>query len=950
MSRQFLTVVSIALMVLSCGETSVLHSGKEGSNSSSLLTTSEQKSGVTLDSQNIVIVDTLKTRRADSVRSITADSSLITFNDSLLVVRGDTTSLLQDSTAVIALSPEDSAARRGSLLYPAFSSARDSIVEDFSDGKRMVYYYGDVSVKYGNLELKSDYMAYDMDTKTVFASGIKDTSGVLQGKPEMTEGTEKYVMETVYYNFESRKARITNMITQESEGFLHGTLLKKMPDNSINIAGGKYTTCDHEHPHFYLQLTNAKVINQPNKVTVFGPAYLVVEDVPTPFALPFGFVPSQVTRASGILIPSFNEEAARGFALKGLGYYFVLSDHLDVTLTTDLFSLGSWNALLTSRYKKRYKYDGNFNLNYSVNQTGEEGSPDFYRSKDFAVRWSHSQDPKSRPGTSFRASVNFSTPMNDRFNSYDIQQSLQNQISSSISYGKSLTNFNISANLLHSQNSLDSSYAFTVPNITLSMNRIFPFKRKEAVGKERFYESISLSYNTTLDNKVNFKAKDFGEDDFLSKFRSGMQHSFQIGLPTFDLFNYIQFSPGVSYGMNWFFQKNDKFYDEETSRVTDNIGSIFSHFGVTQDFAASMSASTVLYGMFNFGPRSRIRTIRHVVKPSLSVSYKPEQGTAGNGYRTLNYLDPNGVLHQTDYNIYDGLLFGYPSKGRSASMSFSLGNNLEAKVFNDKDTTDGGLKKVKLIDNLSLGGSYNFLADSIKLSNISVSMSTTIFGSLAFNANASLDPYAIDGQGKKYNQLNLLKEGWYKLARVTNASMSLSYQFGGEGERAGAGMGLPEKGSRKSSGTEGSDYIRVYNHPVTGEYIPGGWVYYLDPKNPWSVNLNYNYSFNRSYQNVGGRLNTINNHMQTLGVSAQVKLGKDLNINLNTGIDLMKMALTTTQLSATYDLHCFLISVSWVPSGMWESWSFRINAKASALADLLKFKKSASYWDRGAGF
>ncbi|MDP3453095.1 MAG: putative LPS assembly protein LptD, partial [Bacteroidales bacterium] len=363
MSRQFLTVVSIALMVLSCGETSVLHSGKEGSNSSSLLTTSEQKSGVTLDSQNIVIVDTLKTRRADSVRYITADSSLITFNDSLLVVRGDTTSLLQDSTAVIALSPEDSAARRGSLLYPAFSSARDSIVEDFSDGKRMVYYYGDVSVKYGNLELKSDYMAYDMDTKTVFASGIKDTSGVLQGKPEMTEGTEKYVMETVYYNFESRKARITNMITQESEGFLHGTLLKKMPDNSINIAGGKYTTCDHEHPHFYLQLTNAKVINQPNKVTVFGPAYLVVEDVPTPFALPFGFVPSQVTRASGILIPSFNEEAARGFALKGLGYYFVLSDHLDVTLTTDLFSLGSWNALLTSRYKKRYKYDGNFNLN-----------------------------------------------------------------------------------------------------------------------------------------------------------------------------------------------------------------------------------------------------------------------------------------------------------------------------------------------------------------------------------------------------------------------------------------------------------------------------------------------------------------------------------------------------------------------------------------------------------
>ena len=693
----------------------------------------------------------------------------------------------------VSMTPEDSLKKRGTLLYPAFSEAKDSVKEDFSNGKRMVYYWGDVKVKYGNLELKAAYMEYDLNSKSLFASGVKDTAGVIQGKPEMTEGRDKYTMDTVRYNFNTRKSIIINMVTQESEGFLYGDKLKKMPDNSINISGGKYTTCDHEHPHFYLKLTNAKVINKPNKVTVFGPAYLVVEDVPTPFALPFGFVPDRVTRASGLLIPTFNEEAARGFALKGLGYYFVFGDHLDLTLTTDIYSLGSWNLLMTSRYKKRYKYDGNFNINYSVNQVGEKGSPDFNQSKDFSVRWSHAMDSKARPGTSFRASVNFATPMNDRYNSYDIQQSLQNQISSSISYGKTFSIFSLSANMLHSQNSLDSSYAFTVPNITLSMNSIYPFRKKEAAGKKRFYEEISFRFNSTLDNKVNFKSKDFGQPDFLSKFRSGMQHSFSIGLPPFNLLKYLQFSPSVSYGMNWFFQKNEKSYNSETNAVESNIGDIFSHFGITQDFSASLSANTTIYGMFNFSPRSKIRAIRHMVKPSFSISYRPEQGTPSNGYRVLNYIDANGVQHQTEYNIYDGMLFGYPSKGRSASMSFSIGNNLEAKIVSDKDTTDEGLKKIKLIDNLSLGGSYNFLADSMKLSNISVSMSTTIFGSLAFNANANLDPYAIDETGKRYNKFNFQTEGWNKLVRLTNASMSLSYQLTGTGERKGAGMGLPEK-------------------------------------------------------------------------------------------------------------------------------------------------------------
>ena len=879
--------------------------------------------------------------------------------------------VIKPDSTLIAISADslttkqDTLKKDGALADPAFSIARDSIIEDFSGGKKMIYYYGDVSVRYENIELKADYMEYNLDTRTVYASGIKDTSGVLRGKPVLKEGSQSYTMESVFYNFESKKARITNMITQESEGFLHGTNIKKLADNSINISKGKYTTCDLDHPHFYLRMTKARMVTQPKRVTVFGPAYLILEDVPVPFALPFGFVPEKPERSGGLLIPSFQEEAARGFGLKGLGYYFVIGEHFDVSITGDIFSLGSWNAMLTARYRKRYKFNGDFGINYSSNITGERGSTDFFQSKDFSIRWSHSQDSKSMPGASFRASVNFSTPLNNRFNSEDVQTSLQNQASSSISYSKTFagTPFSFSMNLMHSQNSLDSSYALTVPNFTFTMNRIYPFKRAERVGKERFYESLSLNYNTTFDNKVNFKAKDFGQPNFLSKFKSGMKHNFTIGLPTFTLLRYLNFSPGVSYGMTWFFQTNDRAYDPDLDRVVTTTSDMFSHFGLTQDFSASLSMNTRLYGLFNFGKKGALQAIRHMVTPSLSFSFRPEMGTPANGYRTLDYVDVNGIQHTLNYNRYDGLLYSPPGRGRSAAMSFSLGNNFEAKVRDQEDTTGTGLKKIKLIDNLSLGGSYNFLADSLKLSNINMNMNTTVFGALAFSANASFNPYAVDGRGRLINQFNIAKEGGFKLARLENASMTLSYQFTGKGERRGGVRQFPGvkggggdhdheghgelQGEGEISGVrpEQRDYTRVYYHPVTGEYIPGGWVYYLDPSIPWTVSMNYNYSYSRNYSFANDILKTNHNHMQTLGVSAQVRITKALNVNINTGFDLSHFALTTTQLSATYDLHCFQISVSWVPNGQWQSWSFRINAKASALADLLKFKKGSSYWD-----
>ena len=846
----------------------------------------------------------------------------------------------------------DSAAlqTKSSLKRPAFSTAKDSVVEVFSDGQRKIYYYGDVSVKYDNLELSADYMEYDMKTGTVYARGTLDTlTGEWKGQPVMKEGKSTYSMEEVRYNFNTQKARITNMITQQEDGLLHGKNIKMLPDRSINITKGQYTVCDLEHPHYYLKLTAAKVITKPSQKTVFGPAYPVIEDVPLPIGLPFGFIPKRPDRATGLLMPTFGEENARGFYLKDLGMYFVFGQYLDLSVTGDIYTLGSWALDVNSRYKVNYKCNGNFSLNISNDQTGEKGSTDFMQTRNFGLKWSHSQDSKAHPGSTFSASVNFSSPSNNRYNSHSVSDALQNQASSSISYSKNWGGkFNLSLNALHSQNSRDSSYAFTLPNVTFSVSRFYPFKRKNRVGKEKFYEKFSLGYNTTLQNKVNFKASEFMKDGFMDKFQNGMTHNFQIGLPNFTIAKYLNFTPNVSYGQNWFFRKTEYEYNPETDRVESRDAGQFSTFGISQTYSGGISMSTRLYGMFNFGKAHKIQAIRHVVSPSMSFSFSPEKGTHLNGYRTLTYTDKNGELKDYDYNIYSGQLYSPPGKGKSATMSLSIGNNVEAKVRDLRDTTGAGVKKIKLIDQLNLSTGYNFLADSLKLSNIGITMSTSVFEKVGISANVNFDPYAIDERGRKINKFNFQTQGWGKALRLTNASASLSYSLSGKGEVIGNDGSKTDDGSGGGEAPQNSAdyYRRIYYHPVTGEYIPGGWLYYTNPSVPWSLNFNYSFSYSRSYQYTNGQLITNNRYTQTLGVSGNIKLTPKMNLNATTGFDLMAMKMTTTQLSATYDLHCFNISVSWVPTGQWQSWSFGIAANAAALSDLLKFKKSTSYWDR----
>lgn len=835
---------------------------------------------------------------------------------------------------------------KSSLTRPAFSGAKDSIRQDFSNGQRKMYYWGDVEVSYENIKLKADYMEYDMSTGTVYARGTYDSlAQEWKGQPEMTQGSQTFNMEEVRYNFNTRKARITNMITKEDDGILHGKNIKMMPDKSINITKGKYTVCDLEHPHYYLKLSSAKVVTKPSQKTVFGPAHLVVEDVDLPIGIPFGFIPKRPDRATGLLMPSFGEENARGFYLRDAGMYFVLGDYFDMSLTGDYYTLGSWAANLNSRYMVKYKFTGNLAVNYSVDQTGEKGSTDFFQSKNFGVRWSHSQDSKAHPGTSFSASVNFSSPSNSRYNSHSVSEALQNQISSSISYSKNWNGkFNLSVNALHSQNSRDSSYTFTLPNITFSVSTFYPFKIKNRVGKERFYEKFALGYNTSIQNKINFKASEFGEPGFIDKFQNGVAHNFSIKLPDFTLFKYLNVAPNVSYGMNWFFRKSEAYFDPETNSVKTEMGKQFGTFGATHNYSGSLSMSTRIYGMYNFGKYHKIQALRHVVSPSVSMSFSPEKGKAFNGWRTFNYVDTLGVQKSYDYNIYQGQINSAPGKGKSATMSISLGNNLEAKVRDMKDTTGTGSKKVKILDQFNFSTGYNLLADSLKMNNVGLSMSTSIFGKLGINGNMNFDPYAINERGQRVNKYNLLETG--VPLRLTNVSTSVSYSLSGKGTVKGNDGSKSSGGDGGGSGNPADYYRRIYYHPLTGEYIPGGWLYYTNPNVPWSLNFNYSFSMSRSYNYANNQLSKKDNYTQTLGVQGNIQLTPKMSVQAQSGWDFTAMKMTTTQFSFRYDLHCFNISVSWVPSGMYQSYSFLISANAAALADLLRFKKSTSYWDK----
>jgi lipopolysaccharide assembly outer membrane protein LptD (OstA) len=840
---------------------------------------------------------------ATDVFSSITDSLPAAAADSLLQTVADSTATAADSLPV---------PRASSLDAPVFSKGRDSTIYDFTGDSRMIYYYGDVTVNYTNLEMKSDYMAYNVDSRTVFAVGTRDTLGKWVGRPVMKEDGKEYEMDTAYYNFASRKAQIKNVITAEGDGFLHGSVIKKMPDNSINVHNGKYTTCDAEHPHFYLRLTKAKVTPEPNSQTVFGPAYLVIEDVPVYLlGLPFGFIPKRNDRSGGFLFPTFGEEPSRGFYVTNIGWYFVFGEYFDLALTADYFTLGSFAVRANSRYKKMYRFDGTFSFNYNDNVSSSDES----HSTQFSIDWSHRQDPKANPEISFNASVKYMSSSYRRYNSLaNPQNALQSSAQSSISWARRWegTPFNLSLNLTHSQNMQDSSYVLGLPNMTFSMSTIYPFKRKRRVGEERFYEKFSLSYNTTFDNKIRFKESELGAPNFWSKLENGMKHNFNIGLPSFNLLKYISISPSVNYGATMFFQGLQKSVDS-TGRVTDIKSNSFSEFHLAHSYGFSVGASTRIYGMFQAGKNAYIQAFRHVMTPSLSLSYSPNLHHPANGWWYYYSVDNSGQPRTVDYNKYSGV-YGAPGGKEAASLGFSLGNNFEMKVRNKADTTNGGVSKVKIIDNLNFSGSYNFLADSMRLSHIGVTLSTTILG-VGVSANADLSPYRVVN-GYEIDKLKML--------RLTRFGFSFGYQMQGG-----------ENGIKNNPTT--LDGIPRFD-PETGEYLYTEYLFYNDFKAPWSFGFNYSFSYSEA---AGQRAAQ---YMQSLNFNGTVKLTESFNLSANSGFDFKQMKLTTTSLNIHYDMHCFEFSVQWTPFGQYQSWSFRFSAKSSMLADLLKYDKRTNYY------
>jgi hypothetical protein len=816
-------------------------------------------------------------------------------------------------------------------------TAQDSTIADFENQK--VYMYKKGVVNYQNIELKADYIMLDFANKEVYAEGLPDSTGTIVGTPIFKDGDEEFESKTLRYNFETQKGIISDVKTSQGEGFVHSELTKKISKDAFVLEKGKYTTCDAEHPHFYLRMTKAKVIS--NKKIITGPAYMVLEDFPIYFPMiPFGYFPNSTTYTSGILVPTYGEEQSRGFFLREGGYYWAANDHFDLAVRGDIYSKGSWATKLHTNYRVRYKFNGSFDFSYNLNKYSEEPLPDAKTTKGFSVTWSHAQDAKANPNRTFSANVNLSTSSFDKENSYvnnrqSIQNYLQTQKSSSISYSKKFENtpFNMSLNLRHSQNSRDTTISLSLPEMTLNMAKINPFKLKNRIGPVRWYEKISFSYSGNMKNSITAKEKDLLKKSLVRDWQNGIRHSIPISLPSFNLLKYINLSPSFSYSERWYTSYINKRYDENyTTAIAGQpehvvVDTIYS-FRRNYEYSYSISSSTNIYGNFIINnPNSRIKQIRHKITPSVSFSYTPDFGQKKFRFWD-SYIDGDG--REQFYSHFERGVFGYTGRGESGAISFSLSNNIEAKVLETNDSIASKddkpkFKKVKILDNLGFNTSYNMIADSFKLSPINISARTTIKG-VSVNMGGNLNPYMVNEKGDMYDEYvwNHLK-GLNKLGRLTNANLSF-------------GMNFESKKDKKKE-TEGDK-----NKPEEDETpIPKGEIQYAEFNIPWSFRFDYSFYYNNTYRpDANGKIKgTIN---QSLNLGGRVSLTNKWNMDMTTNFDIqaMKFSFTTVNISRT--LHCWNMSFSFVPFGDRKSYSFNLSASSSMLQDL-KISKQSSWRD-----
>jgi len=812
---------------------------------------------------------------------------------------------------------------------PIDYNAEDSIVVSF-DGQK-VFMYNNAKVNYQQIELTAYFIELDLETKEVYAEGIEDSTGTLIQKPIFKDGNEEFESKTLRYNFDTEKGIITEVVTEQGEGFVHSKRTKKISKDAFVLKDGKYTTCDADHPHFYLHLSKAKVISN-NKI-ITGPAYMVLEDFPIYFPiLPFGYFPNSTTYTSGILVPTYGEEQNRGFFLRDGGYYLAASEYFDLAVQGDIYSKGSWNTKFNTNYRKRYKFNGSLNIQYGIDKLGERGLDTYSRSNSFAVRWSHSQDSKANPNQSFSASVNLTSAGREKLNAVSSQEYLSNRKSSSISFTKKFENtpFNMSANLRHSQNSSDSTISLSLPEMTFSMGKIYPLRRKNRSGALKWWEKFGVNYSGNLRNSITgVKQAELLDQSFARDWQNGIKHNIPISLPSFNLFNHINFSPGFSYNEKWYFKKFQYSYDPDVDHSnpggianTVNIDTL-SGLNRVYDYSYSVSASTNIYGMFlPLNPDSKVKGIRHKISPSFSFSYRPDFGADRFGYWEQVQVDSTGRVDY--YDVNRGLIYGgSPGRGASGAVALSVNNNLEMKVLDTKDTTktddEQAFRKVKIIDNFSFGTSYNLIADSLNLAPVNVRARTTIKG-VSVNMGAVLDPYMTNEEGTKIHKYVWNeKTGLAKLGRLTRANLSFGMNF------------RSKEGEEESERNEG--LIEDEN------ILPGEYEDYIDFNIPWD--FGFDYSFNYSGPRRPGEEGRIT---QTLGFRGNVNLTEKWRISANTNYDIMAREFSFTTFNVNRDLHCWQMSFSFVPFGLRKSYSFTINAKSSLLQDL-KIQKRQSHYD-----
>jgi lipopolysaccharide assembly outer membrane protein LptD (OstA) len=827
--------------------------------------------------------------------SITRDSLLLTAPDSVLV----------DST----ISPN-------AITDPVDTHSADSTTYLLGEENRVLL-YGNAKVTFQDMEITGDYINFNLDTKVAFARGTYDTAThEVKGKPVFKQGSETFEMDSMYFNFTSKKAKIYAVITQQSDGYLHGEEIKRMPDNVIYVAQGKFTACDDEHPHYYLKLTKAKVI--PNDRTIAGPAYFVLLDVPTPLFIPFFITPKTASRASGVIIPSYGEETNRGFYFREGGYYFAINDYCDVTVTGDIFTLGSWRLSSRAAYLWKYHFSGGFNVNYAYNVVGEPGSPDYNPSTAFSLQWNHSQDPKFSPNKTFSASVNFTSSSYRRYNETSLNESLTNTTQSSVSYSQVWpgTPFSMSIAGTHSHNTRDSIITLGLPTVTLNMARITPFKRKERVGPIRWYENIGIPLSVSMQNTLSAKETEFDNMDALvRRMRNGARYNTSLSVP-FTVAKFINLTPSISYnGRMYLSHINQKWVDTAGRAGYVRRDTIYG-FSHDYDFSTSASTSTMIYGMFMLGKWSPVQAVRHVISPSVSIGWRPDFSDPMWGiYRDVQ-VDSTGRTQR--YSQHQNGIYGTAGSGKNASLSFGLGNTLEMKVRSKSDTTGTGSKKVKLLEALNFSASYNLLADSMKLSNIGFSGRTTLLGVLGISFNGVLNPYALDSSsGRVTKYWNYSRAG--SLARLTSFGFSFGYSF-----------------NRSEKVTNTLPHPVVSDLDPMGEY-DGIQVSYVDFTLPWSLNFNYSFSYSKPA--------LVPNIVQTLNFNGSFSLTPQWAFTFQSGYDLDRRQIAPTSVSLNRDLHCWMFSFSWVPIGSWKSWNFTINAKSSMLRDL-KYDRRQSRFDQ----